>query len=127
MDGHHSHKTLAAVIYAREHGIHLLPPHNIHKMQPLNRTYFKALKAAYNDSADSWMVANPGRRISFYDIAAIFGKAFLRSATAEKAVHGFACCGLWPYDANIFTDADFADSSVTDEPLASTVTSQSTS
>ena len=32
LDGHHSHKTLAAVLYAREHGIQLLtlPPHSMH-------------------------------------------------------------------------------------------------
>ncbi|XP_064614387.1 uncharacterized protein LOC135478053 [Liolophura sinensis] len=117
LDGHHSHKTLAAVTFARQHEINLLtlPPHNIHKMQPLDRTYFKSLKTAYNAAADSWMVANPGKRISFFDIAGIFGKAFLRSASSEKAVHGFLTCGNWPYDENIFSDDDFAPSMVTDQ------------
>ena len=42
LDGHHSHKTLAAVEYARENGINMLtlPPHCTHKMQPLDRTFF---------------------------------------------------------------------------------------
>ncbi|KAI0235340.1 hypothetical protein LSAT2_014173, partial [Lamellibrachia satsuma] len=50
LDGHHSHKTLAAVEYARSRGITLitLPPHCTHKMQPLDRSYFKSLKSAYN-------------------------------------------------------------------------------
>nr|KAI8760517.1 hypothetical protein BgiMline_007670 [Biomphalaria glabrata] len=30
---------------------------------------------------------------------------------------GFSCTGLWPVDADIFTDRDFAPSSLTDEPL----------
>ena len=36
LDAHHSHKSLAAVTYAIEHGIQLstLPPHCTHKMQP---------------------------------------------------------------------------------------------
>ena len=49
LDGHHIHKTLAAVEYARGHGIDMviLPPHCTHKMQPLDRTFFKPLKSAY--------------------------------------------------------------------------------
>ncbi|XP_041351386.1 flocculation protein FLO11-like [Gigantopelta aegis] len=123
LDGHHSHKTIAAVEYARNHGITMitLPPHCTHKMQPLDRTYFKSLKSAYNAASDSWMVANPGKRISLHDMAALFGKAFLRSATADKAVNGFRTCGLWPYDETVFTDNDFAASMVTDEdPLPPT-------
>jgi len=93
LDGHHSHKTLVAVNFARDHGIHLLtlPPHCTHKMQPLDRSYFKALKCAYNAAADSWMVAIPGRRIIAYQMAAIFGKAFTRTATPDKAVCGLLC------------------------------------
>jgi len=47
-------------------------------------TFFKSLKSAYNRNADSWMVANPGKRISVYEIATIFGKAYLQTATPEK-------------------------------------------
>jgi len=117
MDGHHSHKSLAAILFAREHGIHLitLPPHSTHKMQPLDRTYFKSLKSAYNSAADSWMVSNPGKRITFANMAAIFGQAFTRSATPEKAIHGFEICGLQPYNANIFTDDEFDAARVTEE------------
>ena len=38
----------------------------------------------------------------------LFSKAFLKTATAEKIVHGFQSCGLWPYNANKFTEEDFA-------------------
>ena len=117
LDGHHSHKTLAAVDFAREHGIYMitLPPHCTHKMQPLDRTYFKSFKASYNAAADSWMVANPGKRISFYDVAGIFGKAYVRTATPEKAIKGFEMCGLWPFDPEVFQDEDFAAAEVTNE------------
>ena len=117
MDGHHSHKTIAAINFAREHGIHLitLPPHSTHKMQPLDRTYFKSLKNAYNSAADSWMVSNPGKRISFFNMAGLFGQAFTRSATADKAIKGFQVCGLWPFDENIFSEEDFTAARVTEE------------
>lgn len=51
LDGHHSHKTLAAVDFARENGITLLtlPPHCTHKLQPLDRT----VKSNYNRAADN--------------------------------------------------------------------------
>ncbi|KAK2149643.1 hypothetical protein LSH36_443g04068 [Paralvinella palmiformis] len=38
LDGHHSHKTLGAVTYAKEQGIQIIipPPHCTHIMQPLD-------------------------------------------------------------------------------------------
>ena len=97
-----------------------LPPHSTHKMQPLDGSYFKSLKSAYNAAADSWIVANPAKRISFFSMASIFGKAYLRSATPDKAVNGFQTCGIWPYNAEIFTDEDFSAAMVTEEPAPST-------
>ena len=81
------HQTQAAINVVRRHGIRLLtlPPHSTHKLQPLDRTFFKALKSAYNAEDDCWMVSNPGR-IPLYDIAGISGKAFLRTATPDKAI-----------------------------------------
>ena len=115
--GHHSHKSLDAILFARDHGIHLitLPPHCTHKMQPLDCCYFRALKAAYNRSADSWMVANPGKRITVYDVAGLFKDAYLKTATQEKAIKGFQMCGLFPYNPNIFSDEDFCAADVTNE------------
>ncbi|KAK2146025.1 hypothetical protein LSH36_639g02033, partial [Paralvinella palmiformis] len=58
LDGHHNHKTLAVVMYAKEHGIHMitLTPHCTHRMQPLDRAFFKSLKSNYNTASDNWMV-----------------------------------------------------------------------
>ena len=110
MDGHHSHKTLAAVTFARSKGIQLLvvPPRCTRRMQPLDTTFFKSLKTAYNNAVDSWMVTNPGRRMPFYDMAVVFNTAFNKSATLDKPVTGLRACGRWPYDSDVFTDDDFA-------------------
>ena len=117
LDGHHSHKTLSAITFARDNGLHLLtlPPHCTHRMQPLDRTYFKSLKSGYNTASDGWMVAHPGKRISFYDMAGIFGTAFLRTTMPDKAIQGFKCTGLWPFDPTVFTDDDFTAAVVTEE------------
>jgi len=34
-----------------------------------------------------------------------------------NAINGFRCCGLWPYNPDVFTDDDFLPAAVTDEPL----------
>ena len=62
LDGHGSHKTLAAVDFARDHGIVMisLPPHTTHELQPLDLTFYGALKAHYNSECDKWMVNHPG-------------------------------------------------------------------
>ena len=85
-------------------------------MQPIERTFFKALKSEYNLAADTWMVANPGKRITFFEMAGIFTTAYNKSATIEKAVNGFRVCGLWPFNDQIFDEEDFIAAGVTVEP-----------
>ena len=91
LDGHHSHQSLQAMEYCCDHGIELitLAPHSTHKMQPLDRSYFKSLKKAFSTESDNWMVTNPGRRITIHDMAGLTGKAFLRTAVPERAINGF--------------------------------------
>ena len=61
------------------------------------------------------MVTNPGQRITFFEMAALFGKAYSNTSTLQKAVNGFASTGLWPFDPEVFTDEDFVASLVTEE------------
>jgi len=98
MDGHQSHKSLVAIVLACDNGVIMvtLPPHCIHRMQPLDRTFSKSLKMNYNAPCDDWMHCHPGRRISFFEMAELFHRAYDKSATHEKAMHGFECTGLWP-------------------------------
>ncbi|CAM1300407.1 Uncharacterised protein r2_g1032 [Pycnogonum litorale] len=110
VDGHNSHKSLEAIEYARANGIIImisLPPHCTHKMQPLDRSYFKSLKNAYNQAVEAWMLCHKGRRMSFYEICEIFSVAYSKSSTMDKGVNGFQVCGLWPFDENIFGDDEF--------------------
>ena len=118
LDGHHSHKSLAAIEYARENGIEMitLPPHLTHKMQPLDKAFFFPLKTAYNKACNAWMSSNKGKRISMYQIAELFGSAYNSCATVEKAVNGFRACGLWPFNDSVFGDDAFVASQLTEEP-----------
>jgi len=118
LDGHQSHKTLQAIDLARDNGITMitLPPHSTHKMQPLDRTFFKSLKSNYNARSDDWMRSNAGRRISFFDMAEIFGRAYLQTADMAKAVNGFSSCGIWPINSAVFSIEDFSAAELTNEP-----------
>ena len=117
LDGHHSHKTLEAIEFCRSNGIELLtiPPHSSHKMQPLDCCYFKSLKAAYNSAADNWMISNPGKRMSIYEVARIIGEAYLRTAIPNSGMNGFKITGIWPYNKDIFTEEDFLATELTEE------------
>lgn len=119
VDGHHSHKTLAAIDLARDSGITLLtlPSHCTHKLQPLDRTFFKSFKSNYNRAADNWMISNPGMRITAFNVSELIGSSYCKSATIDKAVKGFETCGLWPFNDTIFSDEDFSACDLTDEPL----------
>ncbi|KAJ8951749.1 hypothetical protein NQ318_012600 [Aromia moschata] len=72
-----------------------LPPHSSNKLQPLDVGVFKAFSTAYNAAIDSWMV-----QVNRYQ--------FMRSLNVS--------CGIYPYDANVFSDLDFLPSDVTDRP-----------
>jgi len=125
VEGYVSHKSMAAVEYARDNSVIMisLPPHSTHHMQPLDKTIFGPLKTAYNVSCDNWMVSHPGRRISTYDQAELFCEAYLKAATMKNAISGFASCGLWPFNHDIFQHQHFASSIITDKPLPADVQS----
>jgi hypothetical protein len=121
LDGHGSHKTLSAIEYARDNGIVMisLPPHTTHELQPLDLTFFGPLKARYNAECDKWMVNHPGQRISQFDLAELFGAAYVKAANVEKSVNGFNAPGIWPFNPDKISPERFAAAAVTDEPQPS--------
>lgn len=115
LDNHSTHQSLETVLYCRENGIILLsiPPHSSHKVQPLDRCFFQALKTKYAEACNNWLVSHPGRVITQYQVAELFGIAYCRCATIEKAINAFRMCGIVPINPGVFTDQDFAPSEVT--------------
>ena len=115
-DGHSSHKSLEAVELARKHHVTMLtiPPHSSHRLQPLDLTFFGPPKTMYNRQMDKWMLSNPGKRVTPYELCEIFTPAYQHVASHEKAVKGFKCAGIVPYDPEVFSDVDFAPATVTE-------------
>lgn len=128
LDGHCSHKTLAVINYCRDNNIHLIssPPHTTHKLQPLDRTFMKPFKDAYNQRCDIWMRTNAGSRITDYDIAGLVNEAFIKVARLDIAASGFKCTGIYPFDRNVFSDLDYLAADMTNIPQEEPGTSSNT-
>lgn len=122
MDNHESHISIGSLEYAKRNGIILLtlPPHTSGKLQPLDKTVYKSLKTNYNIVCNEWMISNPSRTITIYDIAGLFGIAYLKAFSPENIINGFKYTGIWPINRHIFTEDDFLCSYVTDRNLAET-------
>ena len=127
MDNHESHLSYEALVFAKENFIHIvtLPPHTSNKTQPLDRTVFGPLKAAFNAAADSWMLRNVGKPISIYQIAELGGGAYVKAATPSNILSGFQASGIWPLNKDVFTEIDFLPCRITDRPLDTTLPSSS--
>ncbi|CAB4032795.1 tigger transposable element-derived 6-like [Paramuricea clavata] len=112
LDGHKSHtKCLSTIEFARENGIEMvsLPPHTSHKLQPLDRSFFKPLKSAFNTACSSWLRSHSGRRITVDKLGELFNTAYLKAATMENAISGFRCSGIVPFNSDILPSSDFLE------------------
>lgn len=124
LDGHTSHtKNIELIDLARANHVIILslPPHSSHKMQPLDRSFMGPFKAKYSEEIRTFLRTKQ-RNVTQYEVAELFAAAYLRSQSAEIAVNGFKCSGIYPYNANVFKDEDFAteDDNGNDSPTCLT-------
>ena len=114
LDNHSSHISLSGWDLCRENGIHMvsLPPHTSHRLQPLDVTYMKPFKMAFNGACDSWMLAHPGERILQSDVSRLVNTAFTRASVMSTAINGFKSTGIWPFDRSVVPDAEFVAAEV---------------
>ncbi|XP_050340939.1 uncharacterized protein LOC126767492 [Bactrocera neohumeralis] len=111
LDGHYSHTRNVDVLdKARQNGVIILslPPHCTHKMQPLDKAFMGPLKTYYNDEIRRFM-REQGRKVTQFDVVELFSKAYLKVQTAQIAINGFKCTGIYPFDKNIFQESDFME------------------
>ena len=104
LDNHESHISIEAITLAKKHGIIMLtfPPHTSHKLQPLDRGVFGPFKKYYSTACSSWMLINPGKPITIYDVAENVGKAFPLAFTPVNILAGFRVSGVWPVNPDIY-------------------------
>lgn len=118
LDNHDSHLHIDILNFAKDNGVVMLsfPPHCSHKLQPLDRSVFGPFKRQLSSAQDSWMRNNPGKTLTIYDLPGIVKECWPRAATPVNIVHGFEVSGVHPFNSDVFQNAEFAPSNVTDRP-----------
>lgn len=116
MDNHSSHVNLKVVEFARENSIIIVtfPPHCSHKLQPLDVTVYGPFKSRYRISMNEWMLSNPGRTVTIYEVGQFVKDAYLSSFTPHNITQGFIKTGIYPLNSNVFQEEEFLSSYVTD-------------
>lgn len=116
LDNHESHLSIDFLNLCKDNGLTVLsfPPHCSHKLQPLDRSVYGPLKKFVNMAIDGWMVTNPSRTLTIYDIPSIIATALPLASTPINIMAGFRCTGIYPFNSEIFTEAEFLPSYVTD-------------
>lgn len=120
LDGHATHtKNLEAIELARDNGVIMLclPPHCTHRLQPLDVSFMGPLSTFYSQEVQLWLRNHPGRVVTQFQMASLFGTAYNRAATMQNAISAFSKTGICPLNANVFTEVDFAPSQTTDIPF----------
>ena len=109
LDNHLSHISIAAITFAKENGIVLLtiPPHTSNKLQPLDLTVFGPFRTFVSQGINDWMISNPGKTISIYNLPLICSTAWDGAATFVNIKSGFLSSGIFPLDGSIFFRSRF--------------------
>ncbi|KAF2890810.1 hypothetical protein ILUMI_15363 [Ignelater luminosus] len=108
LDNHNSHLTLEAHEFCKANYITMLstPLHSSHRLQPLDITFSGPLKKAYNRECDLYFKSKNLIKVTPYDIAGLFQKAYSKVALMDKAISGFRATGISPINTNIFNEDD---------------------
>jgi len=107
LDGHGSHcSSVETLTFADENEIILLclPPHTTHYLQPLDRSFFKSLKASFFQACDTWVKSNVDRRITRLQFGRLLGVAWGKSANVQNATSGFRATGIYPLNPQNIPD-----------------------
>jgi len=116
MDNHISHVMPQVIQMAKDNEVIIttFPPHTTNKLQPLDISVYGPLKSHYNAVCNGWLLSNPGKTITLYDVGELAGRAITRAITPQNIISGFRAAGICPLDRHIFNHTDFLPSLVTD-------------
>ncbi|GBM92970.1 hypothetical protein AVEN_203926-1 [Araneus ventricosus] len=116
-DSHASHCSLPAVLFCQENYITFLtlPPHVCasHMLQQLDRCFFAPFKALYSSEAKKWLLQNPGKVITLYEVSGIFQKAYSATARFQLAEKAFRVTRIEPNNPDIISEDCYSPSLVT--------------
>ena len=108
LDNHSIHLYLSALNFAHKHGIKILSiPSPTSKLQPVDITFFGPLKTYISQEIDNWMVNNPEKHVTKYNMAQLLNAAYEKAKTLRNALSGFRSSGIMPFNPDVFSKSDF--------------------
>ena len=79
----------------------------------MDLSFMKLLSIYYDQELEKWLRNHPGRVVTTFQVAELFGIAYTKAATAQTAINGFKKTGLFPTNRDIFEPHDFAPCQLT--------------
>lgn len=81
-------------------GIELIAlyPNATRILQPADVAVFRPVKAAWKDTARTWLMNNPGESITKVNFASLLEEALKKSIKPETLINGFKACGVVPFN-----------------------------
>ena len=83
-------------------------------MQPPDVSFMKPLSTYYDHELEKWLRNNPGRVVTTFQVAELFGNAYMKAATAEIAANGFRKTEIYSTNRDIFLPHEFEAADPTD-------------
>ncbi|KAJ8943942.1 hypothetical protein NQ314_009606 [Rhamnusium bicolor] len=86
-DNHDSHLSLEVINLAKTYRVEIitLPPHSSNKLQPLDVRVFGPFQTYDRAAHDSWMIRNPGKTFSIYNVAECIEIAHAKAMTGKHS------------------------------------------
>lgn len=85
-----------------------IPPHRSHRLQPLDKSVYGTFKTYYIRAPGGWMRSNQGQTASIHHNPGCVNEAFMSAMTPQNSSSGFRSTGIFPYNRDIFSDAEFS-------------------
>ena len=111
LDNHASHRTPEMLRSAVENniGLHLLPPHTTHRLQPLDVGVFGPLQRKWQERCDE-IISETNTEVPRSQFVKQYMDVRNEVFTPELIRSAWKKAGIWPMDPNQFTETDFAPS-----------------
>ena len=105
LDGHSSHFEPKSLQFAKDNDIIIfcIPPHTTHECQPLDCSFFRSLKAHWQQSCHNFYQKNPGKVISKLNFCSVFKPAWHNAIIPSNIINGFKKAGVFPFNRHAVT------------------------